>query len=87
MDSVPEQSAGRLSLAGSHMGYIMSERSQPSLIVGCSSSLSTIQRVFDYTASGPQVPERAEGCCLLQRKVKPGWRNLNFTKLEVADYS
>ena len=57
MDSVPEQSAGPLPLAGSHMGHVMSDRSQPSLIVLCSSSLSTTQRVFDYTVSGPKIPE------------------------------
>jgi hypothetical protein len=87
MDSVPEQSAGPLPWAGSHVGYVMSERSESYLIVGCSSSLSTVQRVFDYTVSGPQVPKRAEGCCLLQRNVRAGWRDLNFTKLMAVNYS
>lgn len=68
MDSVPEQSAGPLPLAGSHMGYVMSERSQPSLIVGCSSSLFTMRRVFDYMISGPPIPERTEVAVCYKRK-------------------
>jgi hypothetical protein len=87
MDSVLEQSAGPLPLTGSHTGYAMSEYPQRSLIVGYPSSLSTIQRMFDYTVSRLQIPEGAEAAVFYRGKYKRDGGNLNFAKVNVVDYS
>jgi len=87
MNSVLKQSAGLLPLTGSHMEYVVNERTQRSLIVGCPSSLSTIQRMFDDPVSGLQVPEGAEAAVCYKGTYKRDGGNLNFAKVNVVDYS
>ena len=81
MDSVLEQSAGPLPLTGSHTGYVTKERPQRSLIVGCPSSLSTIERMPDYTVSRLQIPEGAEAAVCYKGKYERNGGNLNFAEV------